>query len=181
MSLPHSSLWEPLSQLVHSVPTSSQTLPSVPALANLCPWPPIPSSQKPCCQNLHLPFSGCQVRLRGGLIVQSLLSAPVPPPLPPPGPQPGTEDADGHSLWGVLGREGTADLLTLAPQEGLSFRVLRPQEGIQKLWMFVTRPPQQRSMTPSTAAPLSTPSLNPATGPTCPQTHRSTGQSGPEP
>lgn len=183
-SLGESALLQPLGTTVPIGSLHSHLLPDPPISASpgrslpLAPHPLLPEALQP---EPTLSFSGCPVRLRRGLIVQFLLSAPAPPPFPPPGPQPQIEDPDGHSLWGVLGGEGPADSLTLAPQEGLSFRVLRPQEGIQNPWVFVTQPPQRCSTAPSTAPALSTPGLDPAMGPACPQTHRSPGQSGPEP
>ena len=145
---------QPLGTTVCISSLRSHLLPDPPISASpgrsppLAPHPLLPEALQP---EPTLSFSGCQVRLRGGLIVPFLLSAPAPPPFPPPGPQLRIEDPDGHSLWGVLGVEGPADSLTLAPQEGLSFRVLQPQEGIPKPWVFVTQPPQRCSTAPCTA------------------------------
>ena len=114
----------------------------------------MPSSQQPCGSNHHCPSPGCQVRLR-------LCSRLQPHPQSSPYfPVPGES-------W--VGRA----LLTHSHHSPRGTQLQSPvaQEEIGKSWVFVTLPPQWCSTTPSTAPPLSTPSLYPATGPASPQTH----------
>lgn len=89
VSLPQSNLREPLSQLVHPFPTSSQALSGG---ANLgCPPLELPPAilTQPCGLNHRRPSTGCQARLRRGMIAWSLPLAPTPPPSLPLDPNPG--------------------------------------------------------------------------------------------
>lgn len=88
VSLPQSNLREPLSQLVHPFPTSSQALSGG---ANLgCPPLELPPAilTQPCGLNHRRPSTGCQARLRRGMIAWSLPLAPTPPPSLPLDPNP---------------------------------------------------------------------------------------------
>lgn len=109
VSLPQSNLREPLSQLVHPFPTSSQALSGG---ANLgCPPLELPPAilTQPCGLNHRRPSTGCQARLRGNDCLVSALGS-HPTPISALGPQPWAEDADQRILWG-----GPADSLTPAP------------------------------------------------------------------
>ena len=102
-SLGESASLQPLGTTVCISSLRSHLLPDPPINASpgqsppLASHPLLPEALQP---EPTLSFSGCQVRLRGGLIVQFLLSAPAPPPFTPPGPQPRIEDPDGHSHRG---------------------------------------------------------------------------------
>ena len=114
----------------------------------------MPSSQQPCGSNHHCPSPGCQVRLR-------LCSRLQPHPQSSPYfPVPG-ESWVGRALLTHSHQLPTRDSASESCGPGRNPEVLGVCDSATQ-WC---------STTPSTAPPLSMPSLYPATGPASPQTH----------